>query len=75
MEDLIIATMFIVTVICYTVYKIDCNHVKNRRTISKNVPSRKEANPPAPPKIKTESGRPSEETMESLFGKDYKEDK
>lgn len=74
MEDLIIGTMFIVTVICYTVYKIDCNHLKNRRTISKKVPSRKEANPPAPPKLKAESGRPSEETMESLFGKDYKED-
>ncbi|MCA2501764.1 MULTISPECIES: hypothetical protein [Staphylococcus] len=27
MEDLIIGAMFIVTVICYTVYKIDCNHV------------------------------------------------
>ncbi|MEY8599921.1 hypothetical protein [Staphylococcus shinii] len=72
MEDLIIGTMFIVTVICYIVYKIHCNHLKNRRTISKKVPSRKEANPPAPPKLKTESGRPSEDTMESLFDKGYK---
>ncbi|GEQ06996.1 hypothetical protein EKQ61_11155 [Staphylococcus gallinarum] len=31
MEDLIIGTMFIVTVICYTVYKIDCNHVKKNK--------------------------------------------
>jgi hypothetical protein len=31
MEDLIIATMFIVTVICYTVYKIDCNHVNKSK--------------------------------------------
>lgn len=75
MENLIIATMFIVTVVCYTIYKIDCNHVKNKRTINKKVPSRKEANPPAPPKLKTKSDRPSEETIESLFGKDYKEEK
>lgn len=27
MEDLIIGAMIIVSVVCYTVYKIDCNHM------------------------------------------------
>lgn len=75
MEDLIIGAMFIVTVICYTVYKIDCNHVNKRknnyptdgcnnyRSLGKPKISKGERVPP---------GRPSEETMESLFGKDYK---
>lgn len=64
MEDLIIGTMFIVTVICYTVYKIDCNHVKNPK--NNDYPTgglRKQA------EHKPESNRPSEETMKKLFGK------
>ena len=76
MEDLIIATMFIVTVICYTVYKIDCNHVKNRRTISKKVPSREEARPPIPSGTRTVKHKHlTEEEKESLFGKDFRKNR
>lgn len=72
MEDLIIEAMFIVTVICYTVYKIDCNHVsKDKHGVREHkVPTSDELKLLL--KHKAEISRPSEETMESLFGKDYK---
>lgn len=84
MEELIFGLIIITAIICYTVYKIDCNHVNKPENnyptgglekqpehgMIDKVPASDELK--ALLKQKAESNRPSEETMKSLFGKDYK---
>lgn len=77
MEDLIIGTMFIVTVICYTVYKIDCNHVNKAKNndypIGGLQKQSEQGKALIPPGTRTVEYEPfTEEEKESLFGKDYK---
>lgn len=91
MGELIFGLIIITAIICYTFYKIDCNHVnkpKNDYPIGGLMRTDYETKSPDPtqwadnyrslrkPKIpkgeRLPPGRPSEEVMKSLLGKDYK---
>ncbi|AVQ35784.1 hypothetical protein [Staphylococcus kloosii] len=85
MENLIVGAMFIVTVICYTVYKIDCNHVNkpknnyptgglsNHRSLEK---PKKAKGTKIPLRSKTVNHeRFTEEELMAMFGKDFRKDR
>lgn len=84
MEEILLTIVSIVVVICYTVYKIDCNHVNKTKN---NYPTgglsghrslekpKKAKGTKIPPGSKTYSHKvPNEETLQAVFGKDYRKD-
>lgn len=81
MEEILLTIVSIVVVICYTVYKIDCNHVNKPKN---NYPTgglsghrslekpKKAKGTKIPPRSKTVNHeRFTEEERIAMFGKDY----